>query len=520
MTNLAYKQRANRVNARKDAIEQNRIRIGFERKLRLQLQTAFAEIGQWASDSYERIARVPNTQFIPNKISSILLPHYRSVIESFAKRFQTYQKQEAEFDRIINSFLRTQGGIHITQVSDTTRKRIMRAIQVAQADDLSVALTAKAILDSQTGFISKRRASTIARTETHTAASFANHEMAKDSQIPNLQKQWVAVNDARTRGAHSAVSGTIIPMDEDFDVVVRGITYKMGYPSDPRGGAANVVNCRCTLIYVTPEDEIEQDPILPTEIETPEASKLDIGGLLKTGSKKVRQQFSDKLNDNLSPLALSVAVKLRKPNVIRKTKKGRYNSGSERIDASLERNTLEHEYGHHVDNVSNKSNKKRYRSETDKDFQRAFIDDAKALGLAVDGTDFNEMLGFRLASDTDNKLKELRETLLVKVEKTKTFTRGRRKGRSYNYLGYDPRFDGANSISDIVDAMVKGIFYSNYSAWGHGKNYYKRSGSFYYETFANLYAINGKQKAMDQARKLFPRTVREFERMLKEILDE
>jgi hypothetical protein len=132
----------------------------------------------------------------------------------------------------------------------------MRAIQVAQADDLSVALTAKAILDSQTGFVSKRRASTIARTETHTAASFANHEMAKDLNIPQLQKQWVAVNDARTRGAHSAVSGTIIPMDEDFDVVVRGITYKMGYPSDPRGGAANVVNCRCTLIYVTPEDEV------------------------------------------------------------------------------------------------------------------------------------------------------------------------------------------------------------------------------------------------------------------------
>lgn len=519
-TNIAFKQRANRVNARKDAIEQNRIRLQFERKLRLQLLSAFAQIGQEASESYERLGRIPTTPFISNKISAVLLPHYRAVIESFAKRFQTYQKQETEFDRLINSFLRGQGGQNIQQVSDTTRKQIMRAIQVAQADDLGVAPTAKAILDSQRGLMSKRRASTIARTETHNAASFANHEMAKDLNIPQLQKQWVAVNDARTRGAHSAVSGTIIPMDEDFEVFVNGIPYKMGYPSDPRGGAANVVNCRCTLIYVTPEDEIEQEPILSTDVETPEVGKLDIGDLLTAGSKKARQEYNDKLNDNLSPLALAVAIKLPKPKSIKRSKKGLYYSGSQRIQSDLDDNTLEHEYGHHVDNVSNKSKKKIYKSETDRDFQRAIVDDAKALGLANDGIDFDDYVGYQLASDTDEKLKELRETLLVKVEKTKTYKSGRRKGRSFNYFAYDPRFDGANSMSDIVDAMVKGKFYSDYSAWGHGKSYYRRKGAFAYETFANLYAINGNQKAMDQARKLFPRTVREFERMLKDINDE
>ncbi len=92
-TNIAFKQRANRVNARKDAIEQNRIRLQFERKLRLQLLSAFAQIGQEASESYERLGRIPTTPFISNKISAVLLPHYRAVIESFAKRFQTYQKQ-------------------------------------------------------------------------------------------------------------------------------------------------------------------------------------------------------------------------------------------------------------------------------------------------------------------------------------------------------------------------------------------------------------------------------------------
>ena len=519
MNSLAFKRRANRVNVRRDAIEQNRVRIGFERNLRIQLEKSFRQIGKWGSDSYLDRQSIPNSSFINNKISSVLLPHYRSVIESFGKRFETYQKQEPDFEIIFNSYIRTQGGLHIQQVSDTTRSGIMRAIQNAQVEGLGVAQTAKAIRDSQSGFISKRRAATIARTETHNAASFANHMMAKTLEIPNLQKRWVAVNDARTRGAHSMVSGTIIPIDDDFDVVVRGITYKMAYPSDPRGGPANVINCRCALVYVTPEELPEVETQISEEVETPEVEKIDIGDLLTTGSLKLRQRYSDKLNDNLSPLALSVAVKLRKPIQIRNRKKGVYYD-SEILDSNLESNTLEHEYGHHVDNVSQRKNTAKYRSETDRDFQRAFVDDAKELGLATDGIDFDDYVGFQVAQDTDKKLREIRDMLLVEAEKSKTYTRGYHKGYTQKWMGYDPRYVGANSLSDIVDAMVKGNFYQKYQAWGHGVKYYRRKGAYYYETFANLYAINGNKKAMQDAKKLFPRTVREFERMMKEIEDE
>jgi len=74
--------------------------------------------------------------------------------------------------------------------------------------------------------------------------------------IPELQKQWVSVSDDRTRGGHSAMNGTIIPMNEDFQVPSDFGPVSMARPGDSRGGAANTINCRCVLLYVSPEDDI------------------------------------------------------------------------------------------------------------------------------------------------------------------------------------------------------------------------------------------------------------------------
>ena len=38
--------------------------------------------------------------------------------------------------------------------------------------------------------------------------------------------------------------------DEDFDI--NGTP--MSFPSDPKGGAKNVINCRCVLVYVDEDD--------------------------------------------------------------------------------------------------------------------------------------------------------------------------------------------------------------------------------------------------------------------------
>jgi uncharacterized protein with gpF-like domain len=256
------KQRVSKTNARKELIEQNRIRKGFERTTFRNLISAFRDIGEVGSRFYRENNRVPDDSenWINARITNVLRPIYQSVTETFAGRFETYQKQEqSQFDTIFRTFLLEFGAKNIRAISDVTRAKILRAILDAQEQDFGQEETARVILARQTDIQSKRRARTIARTEVHNAASFASHTMAKNLPIPNLKKRWVAVTDNRTRTGHSQISGTTVDLDADFNVPTEFSTgivdIPMGYPSDPRGGARNVINCRCVLVYVTDDED-------------------------------------------------------------------------------------------------------------------------------------------------------------------------------------------------------------------------------------------------------------------------
>jgi uncharacterized protein with gpF-like domain len=65
-----------------------------------------------------------------------------------------------------------------------------------------------------------------------------------------MLKKWVATNDARTRSAHSSANGQVVDMSEDF--MIGGVP--MGYAGDSKGGAKNVINCRCVIIYADERD--------------------------------------------------------------------------------------------------------------------------------------------------------------------------------------------------------------------------------------------------------------------------
>ncbi len=503
-----------RISPRRELAEQTRLRSSFERRLNRQLLRSFRKTGDLARDEYVSTGQVTIT---PRKslqdITDVMISHYRAVIDAFGLRVLRNYKQEAQFELIIKDYINRQVGNRIVGINGTTIKFIRRIIADGEREGLGVAPIGRNIYRQMGGSYSKNRSQTIARTETHNAASFANHQVNASLGIPNQKKRWVATSDDRTRSIHAEMNGVEVGLDEDF--IVGGLP--MSYAGDPRGGAKNVINCRCVIVYVTDEDEIIQEPqadIVPVS-ETPQ--KIDVSDVVSLSNAKRRQAFSDKLNDNLSPLALAAAIKLPKPAIIKNSKRGLYYRKRQEIKSDLEGNTLEHEYGHHVDFAASK--KMRFLSQQDRDFQQALIDDAKNLGLAKDGIEFDGMLGFQIASGIRKNLEKLRDEFHEQVEKTKTYSRGRRKGMSIQYTAWEPRYQGANSISDIIDAMSKGSFFTDFKCWGHGRNYYKRTGSFYYEAFANLFAIHGNKKAMADARRIFPNLVREFERMLKEIAD-
>jgi len=145
------------------------------------------------------------------------------------------------------------------EIADTTIASasavIIKQMQVSQyiAPDKYIPSISRMIAKKIGGNGAKSRAMTIARTETHKAANvsqFTRAEMAATDSGLDVQIEWISTNDGRVRDSHRAVNGKIIAMGESFNV--NGT--KMKYPSDPSGGAANVINCRCVLGYHVPEE--------------------------------------------------------------------------------------------------------------------------------------------------------------------------------------------------------------------------------------------------------------------------
>ena len=60
----------------------------------------------------------------------------------------------------------------------------------------------------------------------------------------DLQKQWMATLDGRTRHEHRVLNNQRVPLDEPF--VVDG--YEINFPGDPTAKAFLVYNCRCTMV--------------------------------------------------------------------------------------------------------------------------------------------------------------------------------------------------------------------------------------------------------------------------------
>lgn len=101
------------------------------------------------------------------------------------------------------------------------------------------------------------RSETISRTEALTAISVGQdlairNGITTGSISSQLYKKWLWSKDGRTRDAHVLTGETNgwIPIDQAF-VTPLG---PMMFPRDPSGTAANVINCRCRMMYAMPED--------------------------------------------------------------------------------------------------------------------------------------------------------------------------------------------------------------------------------------------------------------------------
>lgn len=133
----------------------------------------------------------------------------------------------------------------VVPISQTTIDQIERVLQMAITEGWGVDKTVKELEDSP---ITKVRARLIVRTETVKATNFTQIAAA-DNEDFEMEKQWIAIEDKRTRRthSHSGVDGERVDLDQPYS---NGLMF----PGDPQGDISEIANCRCTQGFFVKRD--------------------------------------------------------------------------------------------------------------------------------------------------------------------------------------------------------------------------------------------------------------------------
>lgn len=143
----------------------------------------------------------------------------------------------------------------VIAVSNTTRDKILAVLAQATEEGWSneQIVTALSNLDEIRG-----RARMIVRTETVRAANFGVL-LGADKYDFETEKQWLAIEDSRTRHSHRLVDQQSRDMEDKFSNGLR-------FPGDPEGSTKETINCRCTLLVNAKRDE--RGRLIPKQRQT------------------------------------------------------------------------------------------------------------------------------------------------------------------------------------------------------------------------------------------------------------
>lgn len=139
-----------------------------------------------------------------------------------------------------------------------------------------------------------RNARTMA-TNVQNAGRQASYERAQRMGI-EMQKQWIATLDGRTRHEHRLLDGQTVDVDKPF--TVDGL--EIDYPGDPHAAARLVYNCRCTM-----RSQLK-------------GFEVDVTDLSKRNNKLGNMSYADWLNGK------ATSNSIFKQEEIAKMMKGRY----------------------------------------------------------------------------------------------------------------------------------------------------------------------------------------------------
>ena len=281
-----YGFRQGRVSARKYAREQQRLVSRLSgillRKVSADFNSEVRTVAKLIAASNEPTTTQLRVS-LSEKLQQTLTKHYtrcfRTVYDANRSKYEKLVQKQVDvgvgFDFSRNQDLDDDVFAHvqarqnyITGVSENVGRDIMDVVEGLRGEGLGNDEIGRQ-LPQMFEFLGRRRANVIARTETHAAVSAAQdtyHTRLASRYALNVRKRWLATSDARTRSAHATMNGTEVALDDKF-LMPNGT--RMKHVGDPAGGPSNTINCRCVILYVDVDDEVQD-----VEIDRPQADEV------------------------------------------------------------------------------------------------------------------------------------------------------------------------------------------------------------------------------------------------------
>ena len=148
------------------------------------------------------------------------------------------------------------------QITASVTSGIIRGCSIKRiADELQTYITDM----SRTSAI---RAARTAMTSAQNGGRQASYDAAEKMGI-NVQKEWMATRDERTRYEHGMADGQVVDKDEPFKVGGE----KLMFPGDPSGSGWNIYNCRCTMRAVIPDSPYKKRETYSEWLKEKEAAR-------------------------------------------------------------------------------------------------------------------------------------------------------------------------------------------------------------------------------------------------------
>lgn len=210
--------------------------------------------------------------------------------EQVTQKAASFGTNQSWIDSVIQ-YLRLHLLKFVSKINETMRNDILKVLQKATDNGWSID---KTVDELERKDLARARARTIARTEIIRGANVGHSVASK--YIPFEQdKKWLAAKDHRTRHSHRFINNHVVDEDATFKVpiykgnVITGYD-NMLYPGDATASAANVINCRCRVIYEAKRDSqgnliprrTDTATIIPLQSTTTQIPATQIAAILKS----------------------------------------------------------------------------------------------------------------------------------------------------------------------------------------------------------------------------------------------